>query len=132
MYIKGEISHHLSRLGPRNVELHVGILLPVPKQEGELEQEAVVGIAECSESLRAGIAVEAAFKRLAGLYKVLPVLETVGISLLFTFQLAKCPRCVDLIQGVRRTTSALCFRTVAYSSSEPPKCPKSLILGSTA
>lgn len=34
-------------------------------------------------------------------------------------------------EGIR-TTSALCLRTVAYSSSEPPKGPKSLMVAVVA
>lgn len=39
---------NLGRFGPSDVELEVGVLLPVAKQEGEFEQEAVVRVAKCS------------------------------------------------------------------------------------
>lgn len=38
---------HLGRLWAGDVELEVGILLPVPEQEGELDEESVVCIAQC-------------------------------------------------------------------------------------
>lgn len=75
-------THHLSRLGARNIELHIGILFPVSKQERELEEESVVGIAEGSESLGARVAVQATLKGLAGFDEVFPVLEVIGVGFL--------------------------------------------------
>lgn len=37
---------HLCRLWARNVELEIGIFLPVSKKERELEQESVVCVAQ--------------------------------------------------------------------------------------
>jgi len=50
-------TYHLCRLRAGNVELEVGILLPVTKKERKLEQEAVVRIAKRCQGLGAGIAV---------------------------------------------------------------------------
>lgn len=41
-----ECTDHLSRLGAGNIEFHVGIFLPVPKEQREFNEESVVGIAE--------------------------------------------------------------------------------------
>lgn len=40
-------AYHISRFRASDVELHVGIFLPVSEEQGELEQESIVGIAEC-------------------------------------------------------------------------------------
>ena len=78
-------THHLSRLGARTVELHIGILFPVSEQERELEEESVVGIAEGSEGLGARVAVQATLEGLAGFDEVFPVLEVIGVGFLWTY-----------------------------------------------
>lgn len=74
-------THHLRRFGPRDVELLVGILLPVAKEKGELKEETIVGVAESSDGLRARVSVEGAV-HLARADKLLPGLEAVGIGVL--------------------------------------------------
>lgn len=55
------MSHHLSRLGSGDVELHVGIFLPVAEEERKLEEETIVGIAERGQRLGARVAIETSF-----------------------------------------------------------------------
>lgn len=74
--------HHFRRLWSGNVELGVGILLPVSKEEWELAEESIVGIAEGSQSLWAGVSVEASLDRRDRVDEVVPVLKRVGIGFL--------------------------------------------------
>lgn len=72
----------MRRFRTGNVELHVGIFLPVSKQQGKLDEESVVGIAKRRKRLRAGVAVQTALERLAALDQVLPVFKVVRVRLL--------------------------------------------------
>lgn len=78
----GLCPYHFGRLGTRDVEFEISILLPVTEQQGELEEESIVCGAEGSQSLRARVSVETAFESFAGAYQFLPVLEVVGIGIL--------------------------------------------------
>ena len=80
--ISEKIAHHLCRFWAGDIKLHVGVLFPVSEQEGELEQEAIVGISKCRKGLRARVSVETALEGLTRFDQVLPVLETVRIRLL--------------------------------------------------
>lgn len=79
---QGDRPYYFCRLRSGNVELEVGILLPVAEKEGELEEEAVVGIAQGSESMWTRIAVQTTFESLACADQLLPVLEVVRIGFL--------------------------------------------------
>ncbi len=72
----------MRRFRTGNIKLHVGIFLPVSKQQGKLDQEPVVRIAKRRKRLRARVAVEAALERLAALDQVLPVFKVVRVRLL--------------------------------------------------
>ncbi len=74
--------HHLGRFGSGDVEFEVGVLLPVAEEERELEQEAVVGVAQGGQGLRAGVAAQAAVEGLACPDQLFPALEVVRIGVL--------------------------------------------------
>lgn len=44
-------TYNFGRLWARDVELEAGVLLPIAEEKGELQQEAVVGIAECGKGM---------------------------------------------------------------------------------
>src|SRR4051812_25649214 len=71
----GFCPYHFGRLGTRDVEFEIGILLPVAEQQGELEKESIVCGAEGCQSLRARVSVETAFESFTGAYQLFPVLE---------------------------------------------------------
>lgn len=105
------ITYHLGRLGSCNVELEIGVLLPVAKEQGKFEKESVVGIAQSPQGLGAGVAVQAALQTLAGAYKLLPVLEVIGIGVLQAQQMLANGPLVEtagatLAMSQSRTTSA--------------------------
>lgn len=75
-------AYHFGRLWARDVEFEVGILLPVAKQQREFEEESIVGVAECCQSLGARVPIQSTLKALAGPDQFLPVLEAVGIRFL--------------------------------------------------
>ena len=75
-------TNHFGRLRSSYVELHVGVLLPVTKQEGESLKETIECIAEGGQSLGARVAVQASLEGLAGLDQGFPGLEVIGIGLL--------------------------------------------------
>lgn len=79
---------HLCSFRACDVEFEVGVLLPVSEEERELGKEAIVGVSEGREGLRARAAVQAAFKRLSSVDELLPVLETIGIGFLQDLLLA--------------------------------------------
>lgn len=76
------VAYKLGRLRASNVEFEVGVLLPVAEEKRKLEKKPVEGIAHKSQSLRAGVSVEATLLGLAGANELLPVLEAVGIGFL--------------------------------------------------
>lgn len=127
--------YHFGRLGTGDVELEVGILLPVAKEQRELEEEAVVGVAESRQSLGTRVPIETAFEALAGSDQLLPIFEIVGIGFLRTR-----PDVSDVFrkrtgspqsQRARQLTSSALSRLIsAFSSSEPPKLVKSPIAAS--
>ena len=73
---------HLGRLWARDVEFEIGIFLPVAEEKGKLEEESVVGLAEGSECLGTGVAVEATFESLTCANELFPVLETIRVGFL--------------------------------------------------
>ena len=73
---------HLCRLGTRDVELQIGIFLPVSEEGGELEEITVVGVAQRRQGLGARVSVQATVESFASFDEVLPALEAVGIRLL--------------------------------------------------
>ena len=72
-------SYHISCLGPRDGEFHVGIFFPVSEQQGELGEETIVDIASGRDGLGVGVAVNSTFQALAGADQFLPCLEVVGV-----------------------------------------------------
>ena len=74
--------HHLCRLRARDVELEIRIFLPVSEQEGELEQESVVCVAQGGKSLGTGVPVQAALEAFACANQFLPILEAVRVGFL--------------------------------------------------
>lgn len=76
-------AHHFGRLGAGDLELELGVLLPEAKVEGELGEEAIEGIAAGGERGGAGVAAQATFEGLARVDELLPVLELVGVGILF-------------------------------------------------
>lgn len=74
--------HHLGRLGARDVELQIGILLPVSEEERELEEESVVGIAKHGKRLRARIPRQPTLERFACPDELLVGVEVVRIRFL--------------------------------------------------
>lgn len=130
--------YHLGRLGPRDVELEVGIFFPVAEQQWELEEEAIVGIAERCQGLRAGVAVKPPFLGLACSNELLPGLEIVGVGFLLTRRRlawsnngggnsssssssnAQRSR-LEASGWTALTTSASSFLISTFSSSEAPK-----------
>lgn len=81
------ITHHFCRFGSRDVELRVGILLPVSEQEWKFGEESVVGVAKSGQRLRTGIAIEVALGILGRLDQVLPMFKVIWIGFLETQQL---------------------------------------------
>lgn len=75
-------THHLGRLGPRDVKLEVRIFFPVAKKQREFVEESVVGVAKGCERLGAGVAVQATLQRLACLDEAFPILEAIRIGFL--------------------------------------------------
>lgn len=73
---------HLCGLWARDVELKVGIFLPVSKEKRELEQEPVVCVAKGGKRLGAGVSVQATLEALAGANQFFPSLEAVGVGFL--------------------------------------------------
>lgn len=73
---------HLSGLWARDVELEVGIFLPVAEEKGKLEEEAVVGIAQGSQGAGARVSVQTTLEGLAGADELLPGFEAVRVGLL--------------------------------------------------
>ena len=73
---------HLGRLGAGNIELEVGILFPVAKQEGEFEEELIVRVAQRREGLRARVAIQATVEGLAGAHQLLPAFKVVRVGFL--------------------------------------------------
>lgn len=82
-------------------------------------KEAVVGIAERRESLRARVTIQAAVERFACLDEVLPVFEAVRVGLLRDATVSLGAATANW-SVCKRTTRALCLRTEANSSSEAP------------
>lgn len=126
-------THHLRRFGPRDVKLLVGVLLPVAKEKRELEEETIVGVAEGGDGLGARVSVKGAV-HLARADKLLPGLEAVGIGVLAGHAVSymETRRIVRRWRSRRHTTSALSLLISAFSSSEPPKWPKSaMVTGGT-
>lgn len=74
-------THHLCGFGAGDIELLIGILLPVAEQKRELEKEAVVSVAEGRNSLGARVPIQRAV-HLTRADKLLPGLEAVGIGVL--------------------------------------------------
>lgn len=74
---------YLCRLWAGDVELEVGILLPVTKEEGELEKESVVCVAQGGKGLGAGVSIQAALEAFASANQLLPCLEAVGVGFLY-------------------------------------------------
>lgn len=79
---------HLGRLGAGDIELHVGIFLPVSEEKRKLDEESIVGIAEGRKSLGARVAIQATLQCLTSLDEVLPVLEVIGIGFHLSIVLA--------------------------------------------
>ena len=77
-------AYHFGRLGTGDVELEVGILLPVTEEQRELEEEPVVRVAKSRQCLWTRVAIETAFEALAGADQFLPVLKVVRVGFLGT------------------------------------------------
>ncbi len=75
-------AYHFGRLWAGDVELEVGVLLPVAEEQRELKEETVVRVTESRQCLRAGVAIETAFEALAGADQFLPVLKVVRVGFL--------------------------------------------------
>jgi len=75
-------TYHLCRLGTGNVELKIGILLPVAEKQWKLEEKSVVSIAQGSEGLRTGVPIETTLLSLASTDKFLPRIKVVGVCFL--------------------------------------------------
>jgi hypothetical protein len=73
-------SYHLCRFWTRNIELEVCILLPVPEQKGELQEESVVCVPKGCQCLRTGVPIQAPFQALTRTHQLFPVLEAVGVG----------------------------------------------------
>lgn len=86
-------SYHVGCLGPRDRELEVGILLPIPEEQRKAREEAVVGVASGSDRARTRVAVQSSFLRLGSADQLLPALEIFGV-LELPIVLVLRPRCV--------------------------------------
>ena len=122
--------NHLGRLWTSNIELLVGILLPVGEQQRKFLEETIVRISEGGDSLGARVSVEATL-HLNGANEFLPLFEVVGIGILCQEHVSFAKsQALGQIGGLsKHTTSDLRFLISAFSSSAPPKCPKSPMLG---
>ena len=72
-------AYHVSGLSAGDRELLVGILLPVPKEQRELGEEAIINRADGCDSLGAGITIYSTLKGLRGANQLLPGFKVVGI-----------------------------------------------------
>lgn len=116
---------HFGRLWARDVELEVGIFLPVAEKQWELEKESVVGVAQSGQGLWTGITIQAALEALAGTHKLLPSFEAVWVGLLGKREsngqhLSERVYAFRTMNDPQHTTSALSFLISTLSSSEPP------------
>jgi hypothetical protein len=108
------LKDHLCGFRTSNVELGVGVLFPVSEQEWELREEAVVGVAESGQRLRAGIAVQVPLGILGRLDQVFPVLEVIRIGFL---------EAQELISTVTRIQSEQRYSPLQRYACEPQRSP---------
>ena len=72
---------HFGRLWASDIEFLIGVLFPVAKEEGELQEEPIVCITKCSDRLGTRVSVESSI-HLTCAYELLPVLEAIGVGIL--------------------------------------------------
>lgn len=73
------IAYHLGRFSACNAELHIGILLPVPKQQREFGQKAIKNAPCQGNRLRRTVPVQATLEGFGDPDQLLPALEVVRI-----------------------------------------------------
>ena len=79
-------THHVSSLGACDRKLEVGILLPIAEEKREFREKAIVDISNSGDSLGAGIAVDATFKRFASAHELLPRFIAIRVFVLLSYQ----------------------------------------------
>jgi hypothetical protein len=105
-------THHLGRLGAADGKFEVGVLLPVPEEERELGEEAVVGIADQLDGRGTRVARNAALELGRAGDEGLPALELVFVLNLVA--VSACPR--RQVRGMLTTASRSFLISAAASS----------------
>jgi len=73
-------TYHVRRLCTRDSELEVGIFLPIPVEQREAGEEAIVDFAGGCDGLWTRVAVDATFLLLSGEDELVPVLELLRVG----------------------------------------------------